>query len=56
MSPARRLGPVPDGDLDEDIGDVPFDCVHANAEGGAISAFSRPDTSSLMTSDSVLIR
>src|ERR1700733_986300 len=34
MGPGGRLGAVPDPDLDEDVGDVPLDGVHAHREGG----------------------
>src|SRR5579862_3164080 len=33
MSPGGRLGPIPNVDLCEDVGHVPFDGVHADPEG-----------------------
>src|ERR1700689_4792939 len=34
MGPGGRFGAVPDTDLDEDVGHVPLDGVHAYREGG----------------------
>src|SRR5580693_10728373 len=32
VGPGRGLGPVPDAELSEDVGHVPFDGVHADPE------------------------